>query len=228
MKILRPMAAILSDLYDGESTDFALVYDNQTLFSSADVLSALIDHWEEWYWVAPGKDQMNTVTYFVTVWKRWMSRTIDNFGRSVSALYADYDPISNYDLNESEATGHKLDDTTNTMTPTGMAKTTNESVIFGFDSSQGANADTVTTKNTYENDYHVDNKNKPSNTKTMDFNGTTYNNYHDAEERFLKRSGNIGVTTSQQMIESELSLRKTDLLYEYLKQFIDLYCIFVG
>lgn len=228
MKILRPMAAILSDLYDGESTDFALVYDNQTLFSSADVLSALIDHWEEWYWVAPGKDQMNTVTYFVTVWKRWMSRTIDNFGRSVSALYADYDPISNYDLNEAESTGHKIDNTTNTTTPTGTARTETETSIYGFDSSSGANSDKVKTDNTYLNSFHVDNESKPSNTKSMDFNGSTYSNYHDAEERFLKRSGNIGVTTSQQMIESELALRKNDLLYEYLKQFIDLYCIFVG
>lgn len=228
MKILRSMAAILSDLYDGESTDFALVYDNQTLFSSADVLSALIDHWGEWYWVAPGKDQMNTVTYFVTVWKRWMRRTIDNFGRSVTALFANYDPISNYDLNEAESTGHKIDDTTNTTTPTGTATTTTGTKIYGFDSSTGANSDTVTTDNSYSAGFHVDNANKPSNTKTMDFNGTTYNNYHDAEERFLKRSGNIGVTTSQQMIESELALRKTDLLYDYLKQFIDLYCIFVG
>lgn len=228
MKILRPMAAILSDLYDGESTDFSLVYDGVTIFSSADVLSALIDHWEEWYWVAPGKDQMNTVTYFVTVWKRWMNRTIDNFGRSVMALYADYDPISNYDLSESEATGHKIDDTTNTTTPSGTATTTTGTKIYGYDSSSGANADTVTTDNSYSAGYHVDNDTKPKNTQSMDFDGNTYSNYHDAEERFLKRSGNIGVTTSQQMIESELALRKTDLLYDYLKQFIDLCCIFVG
>ena len=34
----------------------------------------------------------------------------------------------------------------------------------------------------------------------------------------LTRSGNIGVTTSQQMLESELELRKVDLVNDFFKE----------
>ena len=43
----------------------------------------------------------------------------------------------------------------------------------------------------------------------------------------LKRSGNIGVTTSQQMIESELQLRKYNVLYNYLRRFAMMYLFYI-
>lgn len=43
--------------------------------------------------------------------------------------------------------------------------------------------------------------------------------------RELNREGNIGVTTSQQMIEAELKLRKHDILKEWLGEFVAEYCV---
>ena len=43
----------------------------------------------------------------------------------------------------------------------------------------------------------------------------------------LKRSGNIGVTTSQQMIDSELQLRKYNVLYSYLRRFAIAYLFYI-
>ena len=43
----------------------------------------------------------------------------------------------------------------------------------------------------------------------------------------LKRSGNIGVTTSQQMIDSELQLRKYNVLYNYLRRFAMMYLFYI-
>lgn len=228
MKKLRPLKPILSDLYDAEVDDFKLEYGGNTFASSADVLSLMIENWEEWVWAAPSKDQMNTVQYFVNVWKRYVQFTIENLAREMDAMYSSYDPISNYDLNEQEATGHRIDNTTNTTTPNGTATTTTAVDIYGYDSSNGANSDVSTTDTSYSAGFHIDNENKPGNTKTMEFAGDTHSNYHDAEERFMKRSGNIGVTTSQQMIQSEIDLRKQDLIYEYIKRFIDRYCFYVG
>lgn len=43
------------------------------------------------------------------------------------------------------------------------------------------------------------------------------------------RSGNIGVTTNQQMVESEISLRmKVNLLQDFVKGFITKYCCYLG
>lgn len=42
------------------------------------------------------------------------------------------------------------------------------------------------------------------------------------------RSGNIGVTTSAQMIQGEIEMRKTNLLKDFVRGFIMRYCTFVG
>ena len=59
-----------------------------------------------------------------------------------------------------------------------------------------------------------------------DSNQTTYNsNMNKTFERELNREGNIGVTTSQQMLESEIELRKK-MFYEIVMQDIcEMFCI---
>ena len=62
----------------------------------------------------------------------------------------------------------------------------------------------------------------------MDFDGDTLTGYHEANEHYLKRSGNIGVTTSAQMITGEVELRKIDLLKDYIREFFNRYGYAVG
>lgn len=52
--------------------------------------------------------------------------------------------------------------------------------------------------------------------------------YSTADIHKLTRSGNIGVTTSQQMIESELKLRLANLTDMWVDGFIKKYCVFLG
>lgn len=46
---------------------------------------------------------------FLKLWQLYVTANMDNWGNMVSALYAVYDPISNYDMQESYTDGHKRD-----------------------------------------------------------------------------------------------------------------------
>ena len=53
---------------------------------------------------------------------------------------------------------------------------------------------------------------------------TDIRNEKEHVDKISKRiHGNIGVTTSQQMIESELELRKRNVVTEYLTEFANMY-----
>lgn len=52
-------------------------------------------------------------------------------------------------------------------------------------------------------------------------NTDTATKYNDVRTRYMDRKGNIGVTTSQQMIQSELELRVYDALREYIHRFAE-------
>lgn len=63
-----------------------------------------------------------------------------------------------------------------------------------------------------------------SNTLTGAGAGGSVTGMHEVEEHFLTRSGNIGVTTSQQMLTSEIELRSMyDLKFMFMREFITRY-----
>lgn len=64
---------------------------------------------------------------------------------------------------------------------------------------------------------------------TMESNDTRTDNLQNTSDASheLKRTGNIGVTTSQQMIDSELKLRKYNVLYNYLRRFAIAYLFYI-
>lgn len=69
--------------------------------------------------------------------------------------------------------------------------------------------------------------------KTANEDGTFSDNtfgsdFSDGTMHVLTRSGNIGVTTNAQMIQGEIEMRRINLLHEYVRGFITLYCSFVG
>lgn len=62
------------------------------------------------------------------------------------------------------------------------------------------------------------------NDRTGTVNGNSITNAAEINEHYFERSGNIGVTTSQQMIESEINLRyKYNLWYMFIREFITRY-----
>ena len=141
---------------------------------------------------------------------------------------ANYDPISNYDMIEQAADGKRLDSGTSTTTPSGTSTNTNSLYRTGINSSgDGVLTDKTVNEQTYT-DAQTETAIEPDNTQTMDFDGQTKTGYHEANEHYMKRSGNIGVTTTQQMAESEIELRKHDLLLEFVTRFIERHCYYAG
>ena len=129
-----------------------------------------------------------------------------NWARLWENFVAEYDPISNYDMTESETIegqtdyGHvntREDDLTSDFSPRSQVET--ERDTFGFNSASGVPTEknTVTGisgKDTTEN----------SGTQTNTESGTDSH----SEGRTLTRAGNIGVTTASQMIASNIELWK--------------------
>lgn len=196
------------------------------------------------------------------------------------AMFTEYNPIENYNADESETVQHGGSDTlnrtgtdthalsgtdtttesgTNTISNSGddIVKNTGDSTntntnkdgtsttankIFGFNSDDASDDSTsTTTVNQTVTDKREDNLTattthglKTDDTRNMS-DSTTYGrndaenidikettDYNKTETRILKRHGNIGVTTSQQMIESELELRKKNF-FEIVFHDIDQY-----
>ena len=106
------------------------------------------------------------------------------WNKLADAMFSAYNPINNYDMKENRST--LLEEVTNTE---------NEETVKN--KYAGFNADEMKDVSESSTDGSIDT------TKTTT-GGKTNNE--------LTRSGNIGVTTSQQMIESEYNLRKKNLL----------------
>lgn len=150
-------------------------------------------------------------------WSMKWYRTIDKW---VTALNIDYNPLENYD---------RMDDFTITDVGT-TAKTVNETsntsstghstdVSSGTGSTDTENTVSAYNSSVYENDNksHTDTTNSTSGTTDLSNIGsmtgnTTDNGIHDNTNHNTGRShGNIGVTTSQQMLQQELDVQYWNL-----------------
>lgn len=135
----------------------------------------------------------------------------DNWVKEWDTLSAEYNPIENYSMTEvmkDDETvieyGHintREDDTTEEITPD--LTTENDNSVYGFNSSNavptGEQTQTQTGTNTRTNTGSV--------TDTESGEDTHTRNYE------LTRKGNIGVTTSQQMLQSERDLWLWNFFY---------------
>ena len=130
-----------------------------------------------------------------------------------NALTAEYNPIDNYSMTETETPNLTRSVSTSensTQTPNLTTSTTNDGSTknnyYGFNDSS-ADGSKV-------NSSIVGSTNSTSQTGNSKVDSSSSTTETNSGSRTLTRKGNIGVTTSQQMIESELELRK--------KQFFDI------
>ena len=205
----------------------------------------------------------DSVENFLFKWSAYNGYKLPDFIRAYNALYAEYNPLNNYDMTEKSVDMENDGDITRTRSTDddhNKVTTTN-----GYDYSTDTTADSTdkpTVENyttTYDNattgrlaSYSV-NKGKTtqhttadaennvsevtddltvSNTETHDttqmtLDGTTYTadkiNAHE-----MTRSGNIGVTTTQQMIQSTIDLYAKSLIYDYVYNFIERYTFYAA
>lgn len=145
----------------------------------------------------------------VNVWGRKWYRTFEKW---ITALNVEYDPLYNYDRTEEWTT---VDDGTD-LTTRNLADSQQGS---STDTGSGTSTDTVSAynSNTFQNDRKNDSSSSGSTTTSTSGTETgTINVDHDnTQTRKGRAYGNIGVTTSQQMLQAELDLAQWNL-YEHM------------
>lgn len=150
------------------------------------------------------------------------------------ALTADYNPIHNYDSVENSTDTHEYTGTqtmeheatkNNTDTPdiTRTSNGSNDSAgsLYGFNSTSAVPSDEAngTSQSTDKETGTVTSNGTENGTNTRT------DNLKETITHELTRSGNIGVTTSQQMIESELELRKKQFYNIMIHDIINFLCL---
>ena len=198
--------------------------DTITVISSTDCGNILLYKYGERAFYKPSDTNMTDYAYFIKLWTTWLDSNKTDYLKLYAALDSEYNPINNYDSHEVVTTqhGHVLTDKSqpgvkttsiNEFTP-GITDTT-ESSIYGYNSATASDADKVTNKKT----------GKDTNTNTIERTGfdTDTHTHSGSDTVTSDKSGNIGVTTSQQMIESEVALRLKDYVDRIIKCFIDEY-----
>ena len=142
----------------------------------------------------------------------WADREAATFKRWVDALAIEYAPLENYDRHENWTDTLDSDGTSRTTgtndTSTSGTVTTD---VSAYDSNGYQPKEKVTTSDT------IDNDTTENNTSTLDNTGIYAGRIH----------GNIGVTTSQQMLESELDLGYWNIYSRITDMFLKEFCIMI-
>ena len=123
----------------------------------------------------------------------------DNIAKIIAAMETQYKPLENYSMEEKTTPN-----LTDTSTAKSNVRTTGSNKVYGFNSSSPV---PVTNTQTDTATQGADTANQQVLKRT----GTNT----------VTRSGNIGVTTSQQMLISELDLRESRCVEEMIYSFLD-------
>jgi len=156
-------------------------------------------------------------TTLSTVIKAWSTARGQAWAKMATALAAEYNPIHNYDRTESwtEAKdGESSRAGTNKGSGQSSGSSTGTQDVAGYNAA-GTVASVPKTKDTgsssgsssQSSEWSEDGSNSESSTRTG------------------RIQGNIGVTTSQQMIQSELELRQMDLYRIIVEEFKRMFCL---
>lgn len=115
----------------------------------------------------------------------WFTRRKPNFEKLWDGFTAEYNPIENYDRHEDSTETPNI---THTLTNSGQDASENEADVQGYNAT----------------DYTPNSRTKSSGTSS-----TSGTDEESGTREYTSRvHGNIGVTTSAQMLEGELALRK--------------------
>ncbi len=205
---------IENDLLNSEfSTYFNVTVNNNVFVNGTYVCINLVTMFNSWSFPVFTDD--STIQNLISLWQTYIKEWQHSIDKMYDALYSNYNPLHNYDMIENESIGRKIDKTV--TTPTGTTTQTNKSTTF--DDTAYRDVEEIT------NSVNMTTEVTPNNTQTID---NIEGNFNNAEIRKLSRSGNIGVTTSQRMIESEIELRKKSIADWLIEFFVRKYMYTVG
>ena len=178
----------------------------------------------------------------------WSNKHYRTFEKWINALNIDYNPLENYDrMEEWSDTGSRIN--TGTVSDSGSRKNTGtqSTETIGNDNFTGSgnstSSDEISAYNS--NSFQNDKKNTTNSSNSSETNTTTNNTRTDNlsesnsntrtdnlsektnSDRKGRAHGNIGVTTSQQMLQSELDIAKWNIYEQITDLFLSEFCIMV-
>lgn len=236
-RISRRVYDIIKDaqLTDPEDTILQIVVDDELIAEHHEILNLWLMH-SSWIYTQSDLQHFEMLIdeetveirggYIIAEWQTFVARNGENLKRMLDALFADYDPISNYDMKESGSDG-ETEDVTH-QTPKGKTHTDITPYATGINSTGNGAQQGKQMTETYFSDQaeaetsHDHNKSIPDNA------GSSVSGFWKTRQHFFQRHGNIGVTTSAQMITQELELRVVEVVRDFVQRFFDQYCYYVG
>lgn len=206
----------IQTIFDKVSTDLKLF----TIFKSAEMFSYFVNKFgERDFYKYYDTENVTNNTNMV----KQASDYIALYGKShkyeydklVDTLSLEYNPIENYSMTEKGT-----DTRTPNITQTNRGVNTN---TVGVDTSITTGKTTFDKSDSFINDTKT--TNTGTNTDTQDINTTVTTAGNEKTVHEFTRSGNIGVTTSQQMIESERQLAMFSVVDLFIKAIADIILI---
>lgn len=189
--------------YERSETEVFTVVDK-------DILKNYFLNFMDWYLLKPDTDTRTDREYFFSVWEQYIRSHESNFDMLFKALYSDYDPVDNYDIQE-EFT-HRPDGKNDTIKTEFVNDSTNKPTT----------SRKVATYASGEKNYEtIENTGKTTTTSTTTLKATYTDTTH--------RHGNAGVMTTSEVIRQEANLRKTELASEIVMGgFVNDYLFYSG
>lgn len=199
--------------------------DNNLIIAGVDILNYIYDTYMNWKSQSP-------IDY---LWVNYKTFTFPDFLKAWAAWQAEYNPLENYNGIETNVRQYMDGDETETIT---HGKTTTNSTgtdgivtttqVTTFDSTTPRDdTKTTNTGTTTATDSGTTTTGKVKTTKNLTVGETTYT-ADKIEAETNTRHGNLGLTTSQQMITSETEMRLNPLLMMYIDNFVHQYCYYVS
>lgn len=188
-------------LYGWDNTLFDLLTLPDGL-SKADLINNICSQLAELELLYPNPDVMKTL---IGVWSNACQY---EWNKLYESMILEYNPIDNYDRTEmrslnSQGNGSSQDGGSDTFAGNGTGK------VAGFNS-----------QNTVTRDENV-------NSSTSTYGKTNTEQFTKSDTETIRSRGNIGVTTSQQMIEQERNVAKFNLYDTITEEFKLRFCILV-
>lgn len=160
---------------------------------------------------------------------QWSAKELPTWQRIYNAMIAEYDPIENY---------NRIEDMSDTHSGSIKHTGTDTASHSGYDSDVGSGSDTDThsktsfDNNTYANVEKIEMGRGATDTHNYNSSiGTTYGHTITDTTKVTRAGtihGNIGVTTSQQMLEQEmLIVPKLNVMNYIIEAFKNRFCILV-
>lgn len=163
--------------------------------------------------------------------KTWSDRNSWSMLKAVTAINVQYEPLSNYDRHETRTTegsssgsntgSHSRSTGSTTTTESSEESSTSATIdrdetnetehkVSAYDSSTYSPDNTDDGSSTYDEESSISGTSEAESTSTIQGTDTGTDNLQHADEHeeteTIRAWGNIGVTTSQQMLQSELDL----------------------